>query len=300
MKLPTSTPAGPSALSRILCQCAASALLLAFAPAQAALVLSPLVNATAATGQGLSADWYQVDGAARFSAYDDGTGTPIGAHAWGTGIWAVSTDLPLITAPGSTLVTDRLHTVSAVSFANQTYNDWAAGQLYGTWAMDHARPLAPLLDPTGPQENYAAVFGGYLYIAATGAYDLGVFSDDGFAFRLLGAGQSLAMGLDTLLGSPGRVAYSLADRNGLQPGELVLEAGYYGVELQYFNRLEAGVIELNWQQGAGPWEPVDARFLFAELPAAVAEPGSAALAALALGLAGWFGRRRASASAGPR
>jgi hypothetical protein len=155
------------------------------------------------------------------------------------------------------------------------------------------RELAPIIAASGGgEENYAATFTGYIYIATAGSYDFGVFADDGFAFSLQGANGSLQMGHNSVTDLTGRDYYSLAETNGMA-NNLMLDVGYYGINLSYFNRLEAGVIELGWSGPNGVWSDISTGDLFTD-PAGVPEPASIAL--MALGLAGVAASRRKKAA----
>jgi len=170
---------------------------------------------------------------------------------------------------------------------------------YGTWGADYQRPLSPFQSPntcssgsTGcsSETNYAATFDGYLYVSHAGNYDFGVFSDDGFAFQLTGADGHLGMGLPSVAGSSGRVSYSLQTFNGLSA--LHLEQGYYGISLDYFNRLEAGVIELGWSgpATATTWTTIGSEVLHPATP--VPEPETCAMLLLGMLVVGRAARRQ--------
>ena len=275
---------------------AAAGLLLASA-AQAAPTLDPIRVGTAPTGggQGLNATWYKLDDQARFSnqmwSEAGAPATEIKNFSWGTGIWA-ATDIADIAAGNNPYVTATVKTVSGVDFANTAYNtDYATSP----WGPDRVRELAPIVGASGGgEENYAATFTGYIYIATAGSYDFGVFADDGFAFSLQGAnGSSLQMGHNSVTDITGRDYYSLAESNSIA-NNLTLDVGYYGINLSYFNRLEAGVIELGWSGPDGVWTDISTSDLYIDPPAGVPEPASIAL--MALGLAGVAASRRKKAA----
>ena len=280
--------------------------LLFAAAVQATPTLAPLIAGSAALGNsqvgtGLTGNWYKVDDQAHFSnyVYTDSFGVTdqMKNFGWGTGFWSTS-DIAQFTSGANVNLIATTTSVSTVSFANDIYNS-----LYGTglsgWAQDHARLLAPIVTASAgcsslagaaadcAQTNYAAVFTGYVYVATADSYDFGVFADDGFAFSLLGAGGiSLAMGRDTVAGSSGRNAYSLIDANGLP--DLWLDPGYYGINLSYYNRLEAGVIDLGWTGAPDSWRTIEPGSLFPSNQ--VPEPTSLSLMALAF-LGFWATRK---------
>lgn len=300
-------------LSRIALLCAGVAL--SSAAAAATVTLNPLVTGTAPNGSvagGLSGTWYKVQNGANFSnqVYTDENGTTqaIGAYSWGTGIWSTS-DIPGIVAGSNPYVTQTATSTGQVSYANNIYNNTQASGAYGVWGEDYQRTLAPIVGGAnscpmetealsmancGGELNYAAVFSGYLYVGEAGVYDFGVFADDGFTFKLTGSNASLGMDHDTLAGSTGRGLYELLTMNGIDA--LYLEQGYYQIDMTYFNRLEAGVIDLGWQgPGATAWTTIDASNLYNQVP----EPATLALFAGALmGL--WGVRRRSLSAARPR
>ncbi len=280
--------------------------------AHAGVTLSPLAAGTAPAGAsvgGLAGSWYQVANSARFStaSYTDEFGTTgaIGSFSWGTGIWA-ATDIAAIVSGQNPYVTRTASSTGAVSYANNIYNNTQATGAFGTWGEDYQRGLAPIvagpntcalqpeaqaLAECGGEFNYAAVFSGYLYVSVTGTYDFGVFADDGFLFQLTGANGSLGMEQNTVSGSTGRNLYELVSENNI--GSLTLQQGYYGIDLSYFNRLEAGAIDLGWRgPGATAWTTISDDALFH-----VPEPTSLALSLLSLfGL--WSARRHRMVAAG--
>lgn len=262
----------------------------------AAVTLDPLATGSApGTGMagGLAGTWYQIDGSQRFSnlAYTEtdpdspvaGQALRIKDFAWGTGLWSTGDIATAIADPS--LVKATAQTVGAISYANNIYNNTVLSGSYGTWGEDFARTLNPFSGPANGcgvatqftvgcagELHYAAIFSGYLYIATAGSYDFGVFADDGFEFLLTGSNDALGMGLPSVVGSSGRAHYTLQDANNLSA--LNLAQGYYGISLNYFNREEAGVVELGWTGpgAASTWTTIGSDVL---VPTnAVPEPGT--------------------------
>lgn len=278
----------------------------------AALTLDPLITGSAppaSAAGGLNGSWFKVQNDAHFSNYmyteNDPTSprygqtAPIKTFGWGTGIWSTG-DIAEMKAGQNPYVTQTASTVGAVNYANNIYNNTTTSGAYGTWAQDYVRPLAPLVG--GPnacdlatqntpacagEQNFAAVFSGYLYVATAGNYDLGVFADDGFTFSLTGANGSVGMSEETLVNSGARSVYKIQSENGLD--SLMLDVGYYAIDLSFFNRLEAGVIDLGWlTPGAPDFTTITDGDLFHDVP----EPTGLALVSLGLLLGRQVGKRR--------
>lgn len=253
----------------------------------APLELIPVSTAPYVTGGGLSATWSQVRDDYRFSQqmWTEAGSDPaaIGTFGWGTGIWGTVDIAHVQSLPNdSAALIGRVNDTSAVNFANLTYNMLIGDGALGHWEYDRQRPLAPIVQQTGSQTNYAASFAGFLYIPEAGAYDFSLFVDDGFVFSLMGANGMLGMERETLAGSAnGRDLFALSASNGNTT--VMMGSGYYGIEIDYFNRLEAGVIDLAlWGPQDQGWRSISTDWLFTELPRnAIPEPGTLALVLLA-------------------
>lgn len=250
---------------------------------------------------GLAGDWYKVDNNAKFSNAQ-WNGETIKNTSWGTGIWSVADIAGIATNPAPAYVTGSTTSVGAVSYANNIYNNTFISGAYGVWGTDYVRPLAPTVGAANScntatqdslacvnEQNYAAIFTGYVYVATTSFYDFGVFADDVFNFSLFGANGSYGMSYANVAGSHGRVQESLLVENGLS--SLQLSQGFYAIELSYANRLESGVLDLGWKgPGDTGWRTIDGGDLYHVVP----EPTTLALVALAI-LCLWNTRRRRSA-----
>ena len=254
----------------------ALALLLALsAPAQA-LVLAPQYEGVFLDGDGANSRWVQVRSNWRGGIHGDET--------WGTGIWGLADHAEVMAlSTDHRKVLRTLETrVAQIDFADRRFiNRWGA-----TWGTPE---LAPLFSGTGPtrggQDNWASSFWGYLAIPTAGEYNFGVLFDDGFRFTLMGAdgaGKILMDGLNP------------RDRLGFAEN-LSLLPGLYGFQLDAYERLEAGVVQLGWYTpGASDWAVVPTSQLYTAPPRpslaanAIPEPAVpmlmlAGLAALGLG-----------------
>lgn len=289
-------PIRPLARARSTARLLAAAAWLAglgIAPAWAEpLILDPLYAGTFGSGPGASAAFHRIDNGWRGSqvlwdqqARQYGSGVPIGSFAgWGSGIWGYADWQQVLAAaasPGQVGAPDPVQSwtgrVEAINHGNSRYNECHAG----TWG---AASLLPFFTDvrTGAdcgdaeagaleQQNWISHFSGFVRIVDPGAYNFSVLYDDGYFFRLVGAGgQSLGIEEDFL---------NPRQREGFD-SNLLLGAGLYGFELGSWNRLGAGVVDLRWSRGDGDWTLVPTEHL---LPAgAVPEPQAALLAALAL------------------
>jgi hypothetical protein len=175
---------------------------------------------------------------------------------WGTGIWGLADHAQVMGLDaGDRKVMRTLETrVDQIDFGDRRFID-AWGETWGTPA------LAPLFQSgglgRGNQDNWAVSFWGYLAIPAAGEYNFGVLFDDGFRFTLMGADGSGEIFKDGL--NP-RDRLGFAENLSLQPG-------LYGFQLDAYERLEAGVVQLGWYTpGATDWAVVPTSQLYTAPP----------------------------------
>lgn len=221
-----------------------TALLLGLAvPAQAAS-LAPQFDGIYLNGDGANSRWVQV-------ADDWRGGSLHGDLSWGTGIWGLADHTQVMGLPDSDpgIVQTLTTHVSRIDFADQRFIDaWGA-----EWGTPQMAPI--FVNATeNSQDNWASSFWGYIAITTPGAYNLGVLYDDGFRFSLFGAGDSSqTIQLDGL---------NTRDRLGFSE-DLLLSPGLYGFQLDAYERLEAGVVQLAWYApGANDWEVVPQSSLY--------------------------------------
>lgn len=224
----------------------ALALLLALsAPAQA-LVITPQYEGVFLDGDGANSRWVQVA--------DDWRGSIYGDQGWGTGIWGLADHAQVMGLDaGDRNVLRTLETrVDQIDFADRRFIDnWGA-----SWGTPE---LAPIFDNHSGegQDNWASSFWGYIAIPVAGAYNFGVLFDDGFRFTLMGAGGSSQILKDGL---------NPRDRLGFAE-DLSLLPGLYGFQLDAYERLEAGVVQLGWYTpGAQDWAVVPTSQLYTAPP----------------------------------
>lgn len=268
------------------------------ATAQAAVTLSPQFASTVTSARGADAEFFRIanDWHGSSVLWDEangrfGSGEPIGSFAWGSGLWGrADWDTVQRTAagdPGGPALVERFSGIGAtINYANNRYNEchsalWGAAELVPFFTPG-AGTGGSCGDPEGgsaEEQNWTSRFWGYIRITEPGEYNFGVLHDDGFFFRLIGAGGA-EVGIERDFLNP-------RDRVGF--GEnLLLSAGLYGFELGMWNRLGAGVVDLRWKRENTEWELVPTDSLVPG--SAIAEPGTWALLALSLGL-GWRTRR---------
>lgn len=245
-------------------------LLLGLAAPIGAMPLAPLYNGVYLDGDGANSRWVQVA--------DGWRGGIKGSEDWGTGMWGLADqDAVMNLSAGDPYVVQTLTTiVDQIDFADQRFIDeWGT-----TWG---APQLAPIFDNHAgeTQDNWASRFWGYVAITTPGTYNFGVLYDDGFSFSLFGAGGSSQSILVDGLNPRDRLGFA---------EDLLLSPGLYGFQLDAYERLEAGVVQLAWYTpGADDWAVVPQDHLFAS---PVPEP-SAPMLILAGLIALGLGNRRA-------
>lgn len=270
----------------------AAAVLFAIAAVRATaapLPLAPLLPGAYAPGTGVDATFLKVaDGWHGSSVLWNsvtgqyGSGQEIGSYGWGTGLWGLADWRTAHDAAPSGMVEAAWSgRVATIAFGDEDYNARYAAE----WG---AVALAPLFagGAVSSQDNWTARIGGYLRIAEAGVYNFSVLHDDGFYFTIEGAaGQALGLVHDHL---------NPRDRLGFDT-DLQLDPGLYRFELGAFDRLETGVVQLDWSSDGSRWTPVPTSALVAT-PSAnlVPEPASAALAAAALLAMAGLGRPAAA------
>lgn len=244
-------------------------LLLGLAAPAHALPLAPQYAGLFQNGDGANSQWVQVT--------DDWRGSLYGDQSWGTGIWGLSDQAQVMgLASNDPSVVRTLATrVDQINFADQRFiNDWGAA--WGT------PPLAPLFTNTvgEGQDNWASRFSGYIAITTPGAYNFSVLYDDGFRFSLFGAGgNTQAIEMDGL---------SPRDRLGFSE-QLLLSPGLYAYQLDAYDRLEAGAVQLAWvTPESGNWAVIPQAHLYTN---PVPEPSGILLMLAGLAAAGLAVRR---------
>jgi len=192
-----------------------------------------------------------------------GTGVPISNFPGGTGLWGLPDWHTAFYAPTTGMIEAQWASrVPEIAFGDQLYLD-LYGAKWGTVA------LAPLFGPgssASSQDNWASRFSGYIRIAQAGTYNFGVLREDGFFFKLGGAGGQVVSIESDFLNPPDRIGFNDA---------LELSPGLYSFELGAYERLEVGVVELSWSRDNGDWSRLPTSHLVAVsdvMP--VPEPGT--------------------------
>ena len=268
-------------------------------PAQAAILLDPLLAGQYAAGSGANAVFHRIDGnwtgtsvywqepaaPGATGTYSNAGGegfTRIGDLAWGTGLWGLA-DWAAVNAPGSALPQQSWSgVVATINQGDALY----ASNPFGAALWGAADPLPEgLFAASGDaQDNWTARYTGYLRITDPGTYNFGVLYDDGFFLRIWGAGATpLELASDFL---------SPRDRLGFDQ-DLMLGTGLYRFELGAYDRLEAGVVNLAWRQGTGAWQTVPTEHLVSD-PIAIPLPATAGALLAGLALLAAFRHRNRS------
>ncbi|HOM12155.1 MAG TPA: PEP-CTERM sorting domain-containing protein [Rubrivivax sp.] len=263
---------------------AGAALALAFAAGSALaapIALAPQHAGQFGAGNGVDAtflkvddNWHQSTVLWNEATKTYGSGSAIGGYGWGSGLWGLADWNTAHHAPSAGMVKDSWSgRVDQISFGDTMYN-----LLYGaTWGSVDLAPLfdgAPLA--VGKQNNWTSRFAGYIRISEAGLYNFSVLHDDGFFFKLHGAGNDMLEISNDFLNPRERIGFG---------NDLLLGAGLYAFELGAYDRLGAGVVELAWARGGGSkWTVVPTEHLLASFDqgAAVPTPGTAALLGAAL------------------
>ena len=230
-----------------------------------AVSLTPQYAGTFTNGDGANSQWVQVSA--------DWRGPTNGTEPWGTGIWSLADQAVAMNLNSTDPdVVKTLNTrVDQINFADQEFN--ATGQ--AKWGPV---PIAPIFTLASGeyQDNWASRFTGYLSVTTPGDYNLGVLYDDGFRFSVTGAGgQTISLVQDGL---------NFPDRMGFTEN-LQLSNGLYAFQLDAYERLEAGVVQLSWLTPDAPaWSVIPQANLFTT---PVPEPGVSLLMLAGLGMVAW-------------
>lgn len=229
---------------------------LAGAAQAAPVVLNPLYTGAVATSDGAQADFRRIDNAWHGSQVlwneqtkTYGNGQPIGSFGWGTGLWGRA-DWQQVMTGQVTPVASWSGSVETINFANARYNEcysgtWGAATLVPGFANVSSGVACSDAEAGSPdQQNWVSHFTGLIRITDPGLYNFSVLYDDGFFFRLVGAG-SQALEIDQDFLNP-------RNREGFADN-LQLAEGLYGFELGSWNRLGAGVVDLRWSRGDANW-----------------------------------------------
>lgn len=241
------------------------ALLAGMSGAAHAIALTPQYAGTYLNGDGANSQWVQVT--------EDWRGTTNGSESWGTGIWGLQDQASVLGlhAGDANVIQTFSGRVDQINFGDQRFiNEWGS-----SWSTPQ---LAPIFNntPGENQDNWASSFSGFLAITTPGDYNFGVLYDDGFRFSLTGAGgQTVSLVKDGL---------NPRDRLGFAEN-LQLTSGLYSYQLDAYDRLEAGVVQLDWwTPRANDWSLVPKENLFTS---PVPEPSPLLLMLAGLAMIGW-------------
>lgn len=253
--------------------------------------LAPQYAGQYQAGKGVDATFLKVqDGWQQSSVLWDeaaqqyGSGAPISGYGWGTGLWGLADWHTANHAPTLGMIEASWSgPVKWIAFGDAVFNS-THGAIWGM--VDMPELFAPG-SGASTQDNWTSSFSGYIRISEAGIYNFSVLHDDGFYFKLLGAGDTSLELRNDFLNSRDALGFA---------SNLQLGVGLYSFELGAYDRLEAGVVELSWSRGDNRWSRIPTSHLVAHRDVtAVPEPGTWAmlLAGLAaLGSMTWRRRLR--------
>ncbi|MBW8457047.1 MAG: PEP-CTERM sorting domain-containing protein [Thiobacillus sp.] len=247
-------------------------LLLGLTATAHALPITPQYDGIYQNGDGANSTWVQV--------IDDWRGDLYGDQSWGTGLWGLGDHAQVMgLADNDPFVVQTLTArVDQINFADQRFID--------EWGASWSTPLlAPIFNntPEENQDNWVSSFWGYIAITTPGAYNFSVLFDDGFRFSLFGSGENSLSILRDGLNPRERLGF---------PEDLQLSTGLYGFQLDAYERLEAGAVQLAWYTpGADDWALVPQPHLFTS---PIPEPSVPLLMLAGLAAFGLTIRRRRS------
>lgn len=249
----------------LLLRCGLPLVLLAgMSGAAHAIALTPQYTGTYLNGNGANSQWVQVT--------EDWRGATNGSETWGTGIWGLQDQAAVmgLHAGDANVIQTFSGRVDQINFGDQRFiTEWGS-----SWSTPQ---LAPIFNntPDENQDNWASRFSGFLAITTSGDYNFGVLYDDGFRFSLTGAGgQTASLEKDRL---------NPRDRLGFAKN-LQLTSGLYAYQLDAYERLGAGVVQLAWWTPGNDWALVPKENLFTS---PVPEPSPLLLMLAGLAMIGW-------------